>query len=320
MHRYTRVLTLLLLAACGGGSDVTRPPDPPAEPEQFTLAITGTGSGTGRVRTSAGSQPALDCTLAANAQPTGTCSGTYSEGTVVGLVVTPEANSTFDGWSGDALSCSTALTCSISMTGNKTAIAQLSAVASVEITSSAHYIDPDFGFDGAVIWVVEVRNNTNQLVESARIEFTSHDASGTILTSDFTFIGPIPAGETRASQSYATYLGTEATVGIKVGEVRLGTGDAGLSSAQIASSNWRVDPDFAFDGAIIWTVEVLNPTSVQLESVRVDFVTYDSSGKIVAADFTFVGPIPPGESRASEGFADYHGMEATAKFQMASVR
>jgi hypothetical protein len=314
--RITAVLGLIALSACGGGSDVNNPP----EPQQFTLTIDGTGSGSGRVQTSAGT-PALDCTLAADAQPAGTCSGSYSEGTVVSLTVTADASSSFDGWSGDASSCSTALSCSITLTQNKTAVAQLSTTAlPVEITSSTYYLDPDFGSDGAVIWVVEVRNTSTQLVERARIDFTSHDASGTILTSNFTFVGPIPPGETRAHQSFATYLGTEATVEIQVTEVQFGTDDGNLGAAEIVSSNWRPDPDFGFDGIIIWTVEVMNSTATELESVRVDFVTYDASGKVVAADFTFVGPIPPGERRASQGFADYHGNEATVRFQIASVR
>lgn len=317
MRTYVAVMGLIVLSACGGGDDVTNPPGS----QQFTLTVTGSGSGAGKVQTAAGIQPALDCTLAANAQSTGTCSAQYAEGTDVGLTVAPGAGSTFDGWSGDASSCATAPTCTITMAENKTVVAQLSAGGgggAAQITSSAYYIDPDFA-EGTVVWVVEVRNPSNQVVESAEIDFTTHDAAGTVLASDFVIVGPIPPGESRAAQSFADFLGSEATVDFKVGEVRFATQDPNLGRAQIASSNWRADPDFAFGGAVIWTVEVRNTTTTQLQSVRVDFASYDANGKIVAADFTFTDPIPPGETRSAESFADYHGTEATVKFQIASV-
>ena len=322
MRRYAQGFILLSMAACGGGSDVSGPPDPPAQPQQFTLTITSTGTGGGRVQTSSGIQPALDCNLAPGGQASGTCSATYSAGMVVGLTVTPAAGSRFDAWSGDAAGCSAGATCSITMSVNRSAIAQLSLIPApaVQVVSSTYYPDPDFAGEGAVIWVVEVRNNGAQTVESVEINFTSHDASGTVLASDLTFLGPIPPGETRASRSFADYLGTEASVDIQVGSVRLATEDPGLTRAQIISSNWRVDPDFAGEGAIIWTVEVQNDTDVQLEAVQVDIVTYDTSGKIVTTDLTFVGPIPPGERRSSQSYADYYGTEANAIFQIADVR
>jgi hypothetical protein len=237
----------------------------------------------------------------------------------VDFTVVPDAGSQFDGWAGDAASCSTAPACTITMDQNETAVAQLSATSSeVQITSSAYYIDPDFAV-GTVAWAVEVRNTTNRVVESAEVDFTTLDASGTALSSDFAIAGPIPPGEARAAQSYADFVGTEATVDFHVGEVRFTSEDLNLGAAEIASSNWRADPDYSFSGAVIWTVEVRNTTTTQLQSVRVDFTTYDASGKIIAADFTFVDPIPPGETRSAEGFADYHGTEATVKFQVGSV-
>jgi List-Bact-rpt repeat protein len=311
MRNYLAAVGLFVLSACG--SDVTTPGG------QFTLTVAGSGSGTGKVQTSAGIQPALDCTIA-NAQPTGTCSVKYSEGTTVGLTVAADASSTFDGWSGDASSCTTEPTCSITMTENKSVVAQFSGTSSaVQVASSTYFPDPSFGGQGAVVWAVEVKNTTNRVVEEAQINFTSHDASGTVLASDFTFVGPIPPGETRASQSYAAYHGTEASVDIKVGEVQFATEPLDLSSAQITSSNWHADPTFDGQGAVVWTVEVLNTSNAPLESVEVDFVTYDASGKILTVDATFVGPIAPGERESSEGNADYHGTEASAKFQVANV-
>jgi hypothetical protein len=171
-----------------------------------------------------------------------------------------------------------------------------------------------------VVWVVEVRNTGTQFVEVAEVNFTSHDAAGTVLASDLTFVGPIPPGETRAAQGLADYLGTEASVDIQLGRVTLATEDPGLTRAQITSSNWRVDPDFADEGVIIWTVEVQNNSDVELEGVQVDIITYDAAGKIVTSDLTFVGPIPPGERRSGESFADYYGTEVNAVFQIGSVQ
>jgi hypothetical protein len=227
----------------------------------------------------------------------------------------------FNGWGGDAADCGGAHSCSIAITQNKTAIAQLSApTATAQITSSASYLDPSFGTDGAVIWVVEVQNPTSQTIESAEVNFTSHDAAGNVLASDLTFVGPIPPGETRASKGLADYLGTEASVDIQLGEVRLATEPPNFAAADIVSNNWRPDPGFGTDGAIIWTVEVQNTTAAPLESVGIDFVTYDANGKIITVDFTFVGPIPAGEKRSSDGLADLHGNEASVKFQIGSVR
>jgi hypothetical protein len=46
----------------------------------------------------------------------------------------------------------------------------------------------------------------------------------------------------------------------------------------------------------------------------------DAAGTVLDLATTFVGPIPAGEKRASEGLADYHGTEANTKFQIAGVR
>jgi hypothetical protein len=317
MRRYAAIVLAVIVGACGGGDDITNPPDG----ETFTLTVSGEGTGAGQISTAPGVEPAIDCTVAGSDLPAGVCSATYPEGSAVNLTVEPDENSTFDGWSGDATSCAEAATCSVSMTEDKEIVAQFSTTVSadVQVTSSAFYPDPEFGGEGAVLWVAEVQNTGSQIIESARVEFTSHDASGAVLASDFTFVGPIPPGETRAGESFADYTGTEASVEVEVGEVVVASEDPNLDAAEIVSSNWQVDPDFAGEETIIWTAEVRNTTSVELESVQVDFVTYDSSGNIVEYDANFVGPIPPGETRSLEGFADLHGTEADVRFQIGSV-
>ena len=314
MRHHLAIAGLLLLTACGGDSDVTGPPDEGGG--SFTLTITGQGTGSGLVATDAGVTPAIDCTLAAEATPSGVCSGTYPAGTAVGISVTPESGSGFDGWSGDAAGCSTALSCSITMDANKNAVAQLTAASAAElqITSSAWYPAPELG-EGAVTWVVEVRNNSSQTIEFARVNYTSHDAAGNVLASDFTLVGPIPPGETRANEGLAEYRGTEASADFQLGEVVVATEDPRLSEAQIVSSDWRPD---AAQGGIVWTVEVQNNSSLEIFA-QVDFVTYDAAGKILEYDFTFVGPIPPGGTAAGEGLADLHGSEANVNYQIGGI-
>jgi hypothetical protein len=321
MRLYRALLGLFILSACGGddSGDITNPPGG----ESFTLTVTGQGTGSGRVTAPAAASP-IDCTLVASAEPTGTCSASFAQGVTVALTAVPDAGSTFTGWSGDASNCAAETSCSITMSANRSAVAEFSAAASpdaVQITSSAWYPDPDFGGSGtgAIIWVVEVRNTSSQVVNLARIDFISRDAAGNILASDFTFVGPIPPGETRANESLADYLGSEASVDIQVVEVEYGTEDPGLSVAQIVGSNWRVDPEFAGEGAIIWTVEVQNTGAAELELVRVDFVTYDANGQILEHDFTFVEAIPPGQTRAAEGLAELRGNEASVNFQVTEV-
>ena len=313
------VILLAILSACGGGDDISGPSDTPG-PDSFTLTIAGSGSGSGRVSTPADLQPGLACDLSGAAAPAGVCSATYPEGTVVALNVAPEEGSAFVSWGGDAETCGTTPACSVTMSKDQSVTAQLSsAQEGVEVVSSAFYPQPEFGLEGAVIWVVEVRNVTSQLIESVEVDMTTRDAAGAALASGLTFVGPIPPGETRVGQSFADYVGTEATADFQVVDVLFATVPSRLAEAEIVSSNWRVDPELEGGGAVPWTVEVRNTTGAQLDAVLVEFSTYDAAGKILAADFALLDPIPPGETRTAEGFATYHGNEANAKFQIASV-
>ena len=301
--RFWSAVLLSVLSACGGGDDVSGPPDGPSA-ESFTLTLAAGGTGAGRVSTPAGITPGLACDLAGSAAPTGVCSASYPEGTVVSLNVTPAEGSTFVTWGGDAAGCATTPACSITMSKDQAVTAELSATAAgVEVVSSAFYPQPEFGDEGAVIWVVEVRNVTSQLIESAEIGFTTRDAGGGVLASSSTFVGPIPPGATRVGQSFADYLGNEATADFQVVDVLFATAPNRLGEAEIVSSDWRADPEFAGGPSVIWTVEVRNTTAAQLNTVQVEFSTYDAAGKIVAADFALLDPIPPGETRVTEGFA-----------------
>ena len=73
--------------------------------QQYSLAITKSGTGSGTVTSSAGG---INCGTA--------CTATYSPGSVVTLTAAPAGGSTFTGWSGGG--CAGTGTCSLSMNGN----------------------------------------------------------------------------------------------------------------------------------------------------------------------------------------------------------
>jgi hypothetical protein len=93
-----------------------------------------------------------------------------------------------------------------------------------------------------------------------------------------------------------------------------------VESLEVVDWNWRKDPGFGTDGAIIWNVQVKNNSSQYVEGVRVDLTTYDAAGKLVTSDFTYVDAIPPGGIRSEQSYADYYGAEATADVQIVSAR
>jgi hypothetical protein len=91
-------------------------------------------------------------------------------------------------------------------------------------------------------------------------------------------------------------------------------------AVEIADWNWLKDPNFGTRGTIKWNVQVRNKGSENIESVKVEFTTYDGTGKLIATTFTYVSAIPPGEVRASSSFADLYGTESRATTQIAGVR
>lgn len=307
-------LILLALGACSDdGDDIAGPP-----PGNFTLTVAGDGTGSGHVATAPGVEPAISCDVAGTS-PSGTCSATYPAGTVVDLVVTPAPSVEFSGWAADAATCGTELSCSLTINGNETATVKLGPPATgsgeVEVVSSVFYPDAEIQ---SITWVAELRNTTAQWIESAEVEFVTLDASGGVVATTSAFAGPIPPGDTRTIQGLADLLGNEASSALRILDVQFGE-PVNLGVAEIVTSTWSVDPAAVAEGFIPWTVEVRNTGSTELGSVEIDFSTYDAAGKIVAASFTFLGPIAPGETQTAEDVADFHGTEATAKFQVANV-
>jgi len=102
-------LATLALAACGGDDGGS------ATPQTFTLTITPTGSGSGRVL----SAPAgIDCQITNGVvAPTG-CTASFPAGTSVGLVASPGAsNLEFIGWGAP---CAEAAACTVTVSANTT--------------------------------------------------------------------------------------------------------------------------------------------------------------------------------------------------------
>lgn len=92
-----------------------------------------------------------------------------------------------------------------------------------------------------------------------------------------------------------------------------------LGSVEIADWNWHADPPFGTHGTIKWNVEVHNKSTRNIRSVKVDFTTYDKSGKLVASTFAFLEAIPAGATRGTNSFADLYGTEKTASVQPSTV-
>ena len=81
-----------------------------------------------------------------------------------------------------------------------------------------------------------------------------------------------------------------------------------------------MDPTFGEHGTIKWNVLVQNKTNKPLSAVKVDFTSYDASGKILASTFTYVNAVPPGGTQSAKSFADLYGGEATADVKISEVR
>lgn len=105
---------------------------PPSEPDSgyiampsssFMLSVQKSGTGSGTV---ASSPAGIDCGS--------NCSAEYAEGTVVQLTATPDANSTFAGWSGACTG--TQLTCNVTVDTAKSVVARFQLEPEAETTGT----------------------------------------------------------------------------------------------------------------------------------------------------------------------------------------
>src|SRR5687768_3199207 len=119
-RRWTRPVAgcaaVVVLASC---SD-----DGPEEPVQYTLRVHGSGTGTGSV-TSPSTTPGLSCSIV-QGSALGTCAVAYAKGTSVPLVASPNAGSSFAGWSG---ACNGNGQCIVDMSGEQSVTATFTGAA-----------------------------------------------------------------------------------------------------------------------------------------------------------------------------------------------
>ena len=89
---------------------------------------------------------------------------------------------------------------------------------------------------------------------------------------------------------------------------------------KIKSLNWRADHTFTSGGAVIWSTEVANLSNKYLDSVRVEFTTYDIHGKIITSDTGYASGLKPYGSASQTGYATYFGAEHSAKIRVVEGR
>jgi hypothetical protein len=89
-------------------------------------------------------------------------------------------------------------------------------VPDFEILSWNWVKDYNFGVDGAIIWTVEVQNNTNNYIDHLRVEITTYDKNGKIMTSDYTFVKGLSPGGTASNTSYSTFYGGEKNAKVRI--------------------------------------------------------------------------------------------------------
>ena len=84
------------------------------------------------------------------------------------------------------------------------------------------------------------------------------------------------------------------------------------AEALVQEWNWYKEPDSGTSGAVRWVISVRNVSRGYLRSVKVEMTTYDRLDRIVAAEFTYVDAIPPGETRSTTTYTDLYGTEVRA--------
>jgi hypothetical protein len=72
------------------------------------------------------------------------------------------------------------------------------------------------GRRGVVVWVVEVRNNTDRAVEHVQAEIRTFDRKGRLLDTAITHLRGIKPGKVGGSRSFAALTGKEASAQIRI--------------------------------------------------------------------------------------------------------
>jgi hypothetical protein len=95
-----------------------------------------------------------------------------------------------------------------------------SNLAAAEIVEWNWRKDPNFGTHGTVKWNVQVRNKTSDNISDVKVEFTTYNRAGKLISSTFTYLSAIPPGQTRSNESYADLYMTEETAKVQIADVR----------------------------------------------------------------------------------------------------
>jgi len=98
--------------------------------------------------------------------------------------------------------------------------ASATELSSVRMSDWSWEADPAFGTRGTIKWRVVVQNLTQRAIDNVKVDFSSYDREGRLLTSTFTYVNAIPPGGSRSEESFADLYGTEARAAAEVTGVR----------------------------------------------------------------------------------------------------
>ena len=135
--------------------------------------------------------------------------------------------------------------------------------------------------------------------------------------SNYQIIGSIERGETIKVDSLRDGWLRVFGHGVKKGYVHVDSLEENpLPPFEIVSWNWYFDLSYGIDGSVIWDVKVRNNTGSYVEHLKIEFTTYDDSGKILTTDFTYVSDLSPGGTGSAKAFAPYFGREKRATIRI----
>jgi hypothetical protein len=95
-----------------------------------------------------------------------------------------------------------------------------SGLDAAEIVAWNWRTDPNFGTHGTIKWNVQVHNKSSENIGTVRVEFTTYDNAGKLVSSTFTYINAIPPGQTRSNESFADLYTTEDRAMVQITDVR----------------------------------------------------------------------------------------------------
>jgi hypothetical protein len=87
----------------------------------------------------------------------------------------------------------------------------------VKIANSNWKILPNYyGDQGAIEYTVVVENLSSKYIEDVKIEITSYDNKGNVITSDYTFVTTIPPGQKRSRTKNLDFYGSEKKLSFQI--------------------------------------------------------------------------------------------------------